>query len=615
MSAGREKKVRRGRTLCAIIVASTAFVALAATGSASATVLCRAETSGLCPAGKEYTAGSYSRLLAKAVPPVFTTSSGTVSCGRGEIKVELQNEGGPGESVIGQPQFIAFFECLLGKSACVVQTLVQPEKAKYTRTEGVNGTLAFEGSKTPILAIQCSVLIKCAYEFKPTTFTVTGGNPSAAPVSEVALKTVAFEGYTTCPKTTTWSKATYQSVEPQQAYFASESSKSPSPAGSSLCKVATTPGFCPSSELYAAKQKFEGETGSLTLSGGGETVTCKKFSLTLEGNTAGSSSERATGTVSAFSYGGTKTCSTAKSESCSVKALTLPYTTKLLYTTGSSGFLAVTGSKEEAEPKLSVFCGAGLLSECEYGTREPLIDLEGGSSAKATVAKEGLHIAGNLSGACPAEIMLSSATFNMTSPAAIYVAKETGPTSVLCKVAPTGGACPAGEIYPAEQEIKGEAEKPALVTSGEDVTCKTSKATFKGTAKGGATTPEKGSITALSFEGCELTLGGSCTVEAINLSYASELQYTSGSNGTALVKSGGKGTPGATVSCAGGALACVFSAEPSMSVQGGNPATVAATNVAMKLSEKEGFMKCPKEATWSATYKATSPTAIYVARE
>lgn len=606
--------MRRGRTFYAIIVASMAFVALAASDSVSATVLCRAETSGLCPAGKEYTAGSRSRLVAKVVPPVFTTSVGTINCGRAEINVELKNEGGPGESVIGQPQFIVFAECLLGKSACTVQTLVQPEKAKYTRTEGVNGTLALEGAKTPILAIQCPVLIKCAYEFKPTTFSVTGGSPSAASVSELALKTVVFEGYTTCPKTTTWSKATYQSVEPQQAYFASESSKSPSPAGSSLCKVGTTPGFCPSSELYGANQKFEGETTSLTLSGGGETVTCQKFSLALEGSTAGSNSERATGTVSAFSYGGTKTCSTAKSESCSVKALTLPYTTRLLYTTGSSGFLTVNG-KEEVEPKLSVFCGAGLLSECEYATREPLIDLEGGASAKAVVAKESLHIVGNLSGACPAEITLNSATFNMTSPAAIYVAKETGPTSVLCKVAPTGGACPAGEIYPAEQEIKGEAEKPALVTSGEDVTCKTSKATFKGTAKGGATTPEKGSITTLSFEGCETTLGSSCTVEAVNLSYASELQYTLGSNGTAMVQSGGKGTPGATVSCAGGTLACVFSAEPSMSVQGGNPATVVATSVAMKLSEKEGFLKCPKEATWSATYKATSPTAIYVARE
>jgi hypothetical protein len=592
-----------------------AFVALAATGSASATVLCRAETSGLCPAGKEYTAGSRSRLVAKVVPPVFTTSVGTINCGRAEINVELKSEGGPGESVIGQPQFIVFSECLLGKSACTVQTLVQPEKAKYTRTEGVNGTLALEGAKTPILAIQCAVLIKCAYEFKPTTFNVTGGNPSAASVSELALKTVVFEGYTTCPKTTTWSKATYQSVEPQQAYFASESSKSPSPSGSSLCKVGTTPGFCPNSELYGAKQKYEAETESLSLSGGGETVNCKKFSLTLEGSTTGSSTVRATGQVAEFTYGGFGACTTPKSTNCSVEALPLPYSTSLLYTTGSSGFLTVTGTSEEAEPRLAVFCGAGSLSECEYASREGLIDLEGGASAKAVLAKEGLHLVANLSGSCPAEITLNSATFNMTSPVAIYVAKETGPTSVLCKVAPTGGACPAGEIYPAEQELKGEAEKPALVTSGEDVTCKTSKATFKGTAKGGATTPEKGSITALSFEGCELTLGGSCTVEAINLSYASELQYTSGSNGTALVKSGGKGTPGATVSCAGGALACVFSAEPSMSVQGGNPATVAATNVAMKLSEKEGFMKCPKEATWSATYKATSPTAIYVARE
>jgi hypothetical protein len=608
--------VRSRKTLGSVVVICAVLAGLAATGSASATVLCRAEAATLCPAGKEYTAGTVAWLKTQLTAPLFTTSSGNVSCGLSDMRVQLQTEGGSGKAVTGQIQSFAFYKCLLGGGACELVALNLPYNATFSRTEGVNGTFAFEsgGFGVPTLRVNCPPFIKCAYEVKPT-LSVTGGNPSSAPVSEMALKTVFVEGYTTCPKTTTWSKATYRSFEPQQAYFSTESSKSPSPAGSSLCKIGSTPGFCPSSELYGAKQKFEGEAESLTLSGGGETVTCKKFGMTLEGSTTGSSSVHATGTVSSFTFGGPKTCTTAKSESCSVKALTLPYTTALFYTTGSNGFLAIGQGKEGADPKLSVFCSAGLLAECEYATDEPLIDLEGGSSAKAVTAKESLRIATNISGECPQEITINSATFKMTSPTAVYAAKETAPTSVLCKVAPTNGVCPAAEIYPAEQEIKGEAEKPALVTSGEDVTCKTSKATFKGTAKGGATTPEKGSITALTFEGCELTLGASCTVEAINLSYSTELQYTSGSNGTVAVKNGGEGTPGATVSCAGGALACVFSAEPSMTLQGGNPATAVATNVAMKLSEKEGFMKCPKEATWSATYKATSPTAIYVARE
>jgi hypothetical protein len=198
---------------------------------------------------------------------------------------------------------------------------------------------------------------------------------------------------------------------------------------------------------------------------------------------------------------------------------------------------------------------------------------------------------------------------------AIWIAAGSASATVLCKETPKEGACPAGQAYPAETEVSATAEKPFLVTSGEDVTCETSKATVKSSTAGGPSEAVKGTVKSLSFSGCKLTGGATCTVEAVNLPYAAEASWTSGSNGSLTVKNGGSGEPSATASCTGGAVACVFGAEPTVGLEGGNPALVNAPNTAMKLTEKTGFMKCPKEATLTAIYKATSPTAIYVAKE
>jgi hypothetical protein len=191
-----------------------------------------------------------------------------------------------------------------------------------------------------------------------------------------------------------------------------------------------------------------------------------------------------------------------------------------------------------------------------------------------------------------------------------------GPASatVLCQEAPKEGICPAGKAYGAPTEISAVAANPFVVTSGEDVTCESSSATLKSSTAGGASEAVKGTLKALSFSGCKLTGGTSCTVEALDLPYTAEASWTAGSNGTLAVKNGGGGEPSATVSC-GGALACVFGAEASVSIAGGNPASVSVSGMAMKLSEKTGFMKCPKEASLTATYKATSPAAIYIAKE
>jgi hypothetical protein len=187
--------------------------------------------------------------------------------------------------------------------------------------------------------------------------------------------------------------------------------------------------------------------------------------------------------------------------------------------------------------------------------------------------------------------------------------------TALCEEAPKAGACTGEKTFEPEAQIQATATSPFLVTNGEDVNCESSKATLKGKTIGAAGVAAKGTVTALSFSGCKLTGGATCTVESVNTPYLAEVSWTSGSNGTLAIKDNGGGKPGAAVSCAGGLLACVFSAEPSLGVEGGNPAAATASKVAMSLSTKEGFTNCPKEAQWSATYKTTSPAAVYVANE
>jgi hypothetical protein len=600
-----------------VIVALIAIM-LFCSGAASASVLCRAEANKEknCPAGKVYPIGTEVKLETKSVEPVFTTSSGNITCKKSTLELKLEIEGNAEKLATGQIKSLSFTECIESKFKvpCAIELFNQPVNGIFESTEASNGLFFFQsgGKGEPGLTISCTFgVIKCAYEVKPT-MKFTGGNPSEVVVSEYSLKTVVREGYTTCPVTTSWSKATYRSVKPQQSYLASASAGPAPPAGSVLCKKAAVQGFCSNStsasKVYPVSEIFKGSSSSVVLSvGGKETVTCKESIFTVGGKSQGGTSEHATFLVFTPTFG---SCLTSAGKSCTLSGVHLSYLGELLYTTASNGEFLVSDGGGGAPAFGIGECPGVKLEGCTYGTGEMMLDLAGGNPAVATIAK-GTLFKESGGAECVSEITLNPVTYTLTSPAAVYVAKEVGPTSLLCKAAPTEGLCVEGQAYPVEQEIQGEATKPFLVSSEEDVTCKSSKATFKGKTKGAPTAQASGSITALSFEGCELTSGASCTVEAINAPYSTLLAYP----GSLAVASGGKGAPGATVSCSGGALACVFSAEPTLTVESGDPAALLVSKLALKLSTKEGFLKCPKEATLSATYKATSPTAIYVASE
>lgn len=202
----------------------------------------------------------------------------------------------------------------------------------------------------------------------------------------------------------------------------------------------------------------------------------------------------------------------------------------------------------------------------------------------------------------------------LTAVAAMALLALVGATSasatVLCKATPSAkGVCPAGEKYAANTTISATSGTATLETNTENVTCTSSSTAVKNTAESGVPLP--GEVTSLSFSGCKSSGGAGCSVESVGAPWSGNVAWTSGGNGTLTVNNGG-----ARVSCGFGFLQCRFSASTlSLGITGGNPAVVTASKAPLSITAEEGFLKCPTEAKWSATYQATSPTNVWVAKE
>ncbi len=202
-----------------------------------------------------------------------------------------------------------------------------------------------------------------------------------------------------------------------------------------------------------------------------------------------------------------------------------------------------------------------------------------------------------------------------------FVGAGSASATVLCKETPTGtnpAVCPAGKTYAVNDVIEGAVQQPALLTNDlENVECATSTTRSKVTNAGGTNSTVLGTIESLTFGGCKTEVTkATCTVTVENLPYLAEVHWTSGTHdGTLTAKNDGSGEPGAKVTCVG-VLICKFSAEPTLDIHGGSPASVEASEEPLGIHG--GFLEavCPTEAFWDATYVATGTnTAVWVAKE
>jgi hypothetical protein len=197
-----------------------------------------------------------------------------------------------------------------------------------------------------------------------------------------------------------------------------------------------------------------------------------------------------------------------------------------------------------------------------------------------------------------------------------FVGASSASATVLCTETPTGtspATCPSAQTYGPNTVITGTATNAVLTNTISNVTCSHSVTEAETTTTGGAAATVTGDIVSLSFTGCKTATEVPCEVTVENLPYSAEVHWVSGThNGTLTVKSGGTGNPGATVIC-GSLIRCTFSNSLfNLGVTGGEPAHVTAANVPLSLNS---LGACPLTATWDATYEATSPTNIWVAKE
>ena len=196
----------------------------------------------------------------------------------------------------------------------------------------------------------------------------------------------------------------------------------------------------------------------------------------------------------------------------------------------------------------------------------------------------------------------------------VGTASATGLCSEMPEVVEGGlTKCKTGKAYTTGQEFKAEATNVAFENELENVTCATSQMTLKQTeANTGSGVALLGEITALTFAGCQSSGGFNCTVQSLNKPYKASL-----SSGTGLLTVTGKnGVFSVSVSCGLGVLACVFeSTTLNLTFESGNPAAVRAENVPLKTTKKEGFLKCPESASWTATYVMKTPTSVWVSEK
>jgi hypothetical protein len=194
-------------------------------------------------------------------------------------------------------------------------------------------------------------------------------------------------------------------------------------------------------------------------------------------------------------------------------------------------------------------------------------------------------------------------------------ATSSASAATLCKE--NANPCPEDKVYPTKEIIKAalKAATTAFLNTPVNATdFKCAKLTWEGESLTDLSGEfSSGSITSVAFPGvpkCE-TNGVppvACgVVNEINLPFSMGLVATGGGNGTFTVASGGSGTPGTEVVCAG-SVDCIFSFKKAkVTVTGGATATAKESITGLERAGKV----CPKEAEWTAEYDL-SPAPLFV---
>jgi hypothetical protein len=175
-----------------------------------------------------------------------------------------------------------------------------------------------------------------------------------------------------------------------------------------------------------------------------------------------------------------------------------------------------------------------------------------------------------------------------------FLGASTASATTVCKTTTT----PCGSQA---SEIAGELVGSATLENGNEVldTCTGSKIKGKVSSQG-AGIPASGKISSLTWESC------TNPTSTLTLGELAVHHITGTENGT-LTASGTEVTVQGIfgVSCTYGAGSGITLGT----VKGGSPASI---TISTKVKKTAGSFVCPSEPTWTAEYKVTSPSPLYI---
>jgi hypothetical protein len=265
------------------------------------------------------------------------------------------------------------------------------------------------------------------------------------------------------------------------------------------------------------------------------------------------------------------------------------------------------GSGGNGSMVLSDPVAVGFTTKCPSGTcwfqttEEIQFEFTGGSPA--------VMVANNIpvesTPGCPTTMSIE---LNGAVHSGMYLVE--GPVNLatrLCKE--NTSPCPTSNTHTVGAAIEGSLEGNAVfefLYEGKlrEPACEAGSLTGKTTEAG---KPLIGEVSALAFSKCG---AGVCAAQAQALPYVAEIEPTTGGNGALALISGGSGSAKLEIDC-GKAFKCVYKVSGvNLTLTGGEAPklTVAQTLEKDAASEAE----CGSTLTWTATYKLTKPTPLFV---
>jgi len=546
--------------LGAIVIAAAALTALAAAGSAGATVLCTSPDTPGCTAPHTYSAGSEIDFSQKSGASIrFTNGATTVTTCTGTT-VKGKTTSTVAEAIKLKIEQLTWTGCTQTMDTLVNGELsIQQIKGTHSATVkgiGIQWTMTISG-------------VSCTYGFGESTYLGTltkGEEPTlifAAPAKKLA-------GGGTCPAEIVVDDELVV-TSPHALYVVGEQGSANEEG--TLCKSTITP--C--TNAYGKNTTIDADVNGSTKfeSGGSALVTCTGGTLKAKTENAGTNREPVKAPVETLTWSGcSQTTSTVKNGSLEIKQIE-----------GTENGTVIGKTTEITLGILGTSCTYGFGEESDLGT------LTGNESPVVHVSTEIPKTAGGAT--CPASVKWVG-EYKLTELSPLYV--ETTEEGVLCKTKTTPCNSPWGK----ETAVVGDAVHFTLKT-GETTLVTCSGGALKGNIPtlGGESETFGVALEELSWTGCtEFTR----TVSPGEL----EVKRIEGtSNGTVSAK-------GTEVTIPVGGLDCTYGFPASTdlgTLTGGTEATLIVSATATKTA---GSLLCPKTATWAVSYKFTKPAPLYL---